>query len=414
MATLIGRLFGLLLGITILLTGMGLLGSLLGLRATEAHFPGWELGLVMSGYFAGFIVGSFLCPVLIRRVGPIRSFAAFAAIVASATLAHALAVNPWSWLALRLVTGTAMVGLYMVTESWLNASLPRPYRVQIFSFYAMLTLVAMAAGQFLFFAVPANGTALFLVAGMLIVAGLIPVTATRLDQPPAVSAPRLPPLDLLRRAPFAVAGTFLSGLTTGAFWGLGAAFAARLGFSPGQIGLFVACTVAGGIVAQWPLGRLSDRVGRPPVMIAAAALGCVFALLLAAATQGPEWPLLIFGFGFGAMALCLYALAVAHMNDVLEPPEVLSATQGLLLATGVGSMLGPLIAGMMFDAAGARGLPLYLAAVLAIFALSGLLYSLRRVMPRPREQSEFVPMVRTSQVALEIVEESRGPQPGGP
>ena len=407
MLPLINRLFGLLLGITVLLTGMGLLGSLLGLRATLAHFPGWELGLVMSGYFAGFIVGSFLCPMLIRRVGPIRSFAAFAAIAASAALAHGLAVNPWSWLALRLITGTAMVGLYIVTESWLNATLPRTHRVRVFGFYVMLTLVAMAIGQSLFLALPATGTALFLVAGMLIVMGLVPVTATRLDQPAAVNAPRLPPMRLLKRAPFAVAATFLSGLTSGAFWGLGAAFATRIGFSPGNVGAFVACAIAGGVLAQWPLGRLSDRFGRRPVLIGAAAVGAVFALFMAAATQGPEWLLLIFAFGFGAMALCLYALAVAHMNDLLEPHEVLSATQGLLLATGIGAALGPLIAGVMFDVAGARGLPFYLATVLAVLALYGIVRSFQRRAPLPADQSEYVPMVRTSQVGLEMVGEPR-------
>ena len=407
MLPLIIRLFGLLLGITILLTGMGLLGSLLGMRATLAHFPGWELGLVMSGYFAGFIVGSFLCPVLIRRVGPIRTFAALAAVAASAALAHGLAVNPWSWLALRLITGTAMVGLYIVTESWLNASLPRHYRVQIFSFYAMLTLAAIGAGQFLFFALPPTGTTLFMVAGMLIVVGLIPVTATRLDQPAAVNAPHLPPLRLLKRAPFAVAATFLSGLASGAFWGLGAAFATRLGFSPGNVGAFVACAVTGGILAQWPLGRLSDRIGRRPVLIGAAAVGAAFALLLAATVRGPEWLILVFAFGFGSMALCLYALSVAHMNDLLEPHEVLSATQGLLLVTGVGSALGPLIAGTMFDVAGTRGLPWYLAAVLGVLALFGIVRSFQRRVPRPAEQSEFVAMVRTSQVGLVMAKTPR-------
>lgn len=405
MLTLVRRLFGLLLGITILLTGMGLLGSLLGVRATLAHFPGWELGLVMSGYFAGFVIGCFLCPVLIRRVGPIRTFAALAAIVASAALAHALAVNPWSWLALRLMTGTAMVGLYMVTESWLNATVPRVYRVRVFGFYVMLTLAALAAGQLLFMVAPATGSTLFLIVGILIVFGLVPVTATRLEQPALVSAPNLPTWRLVRRAPFAVSATFLSGLATGAFWGLGAAFATRIGLSPHGVGAFVACVIAGGVLTQWPLGYLSDRVGRRRVLIGAATAGAIFALLLAPATRGPEWLLLMLALGFGAMTLSLYALAVAHMNDMLEPHEVLAATRGLLLVTGVGSACGPLIAGTLLDVSGARGLPYFLAGVLTVMALFGILRSFQRTVPAPAEQGEFVPMVRTSQVGLEMAEE---------
>ncbi len=399
----IRRLLGLLLGITILVTGMGLLGSLLGVRATLAHFPGWELGVVMSGYFAGFVIGCFVCPVLIRRVGPIRTFAALAAIAASAALAHALAVNPWSWLGLRVLTGTALVGLYMVTESWLNSSVPRAYRVRVFGFYVMLTLVAMAAGQLLFLVAPATGPTLFLVSGMLIVFGLVPVTATRLEQPALVNAPQLPPVRLVRRAPFAIIATFLAGVTTGAFWGMGAAFATRVGMDPHGVGAFVTSVIAGGILAQWPLGYLSDRLGRRRVLIGASAAGAALALLLAAVTRGPEWSLLLIGFGFGAMTLGLYALAVAHMNDLLEPDEVLAATQGLLLMSGVGAACGPILAGLAFDMAGARGLPYCLASSSGLLALFGILRSFRHVVPPPAEQGEFVPMVRTSQVGLEIM-----------
>lgn len=402
MLTLIRRLSGLLLGITILITGMGLLGTLLGVRATMAHYPGWQLGLVMSAYFIGFVLGSFLCPLLIRRVGSIRAFATLAAIVASVTLAHALSINPWWWLALRLIAGTAMVGLYMVTESWLNASLPPMYRSRVFGFYVMLTLVAMAAGQLLLLAAPATGSTLFLIAGMLVILGLVPVTAMRLDQPELASAPHISPWRLMRRAPFALTAAFLSGLATGAFWGLGAAYAARIGLPPSEVGAFVASVIAGGVLAQLPLGRLSDRFGRRPVLIGAATAGAVFALLLAAATQSPPWLLLPFAFGFGAATLSLYALAVAHTNDLLQSHEVLAATQGLLLTVGLGSACGPLIGGVMFDFFGARGLPYYLAAVLSVLVVFGILRSFQRVAPALAEQGEFVPMVRTSQVGLEM------------
>lgn len=405
MLSQIRRLFGLLLGVTILLTGMGLLGSLLGLRATLAHFPGWELGLVMSGYFAGFVVGSFLCPVIIRRVGPIRTFAGLAAVVTSAALAHALAINPWSWLALRLVTGIAMVGLYIVAESWLNATLPREHRVPVFGLYVILSLLAMAIGQLPLLAAPATDSTLFLIAGMIIVTGLIPVTITRLEQPATVSAPNLPPWRLVRRAPFAMLATFLAGLVTGAFWGMGAAFATRIGLSPAGVGAFVASVIGGGVAGQLPLGRLSDHVGRRPVLIGAALSGAAFALLLAASINGPLWLILAFAFGFGASVLCLYALAVAHINDLLEPHEVLAATQGLLLASGGGAALGPLIAGGMFDIAGARGLPYYQAAVLVVMAAIGIVRSFQRALPRANGQGEFVPLFRTSQVGLEMAEE---------
>ncbi|HYW75665.1 MAG TPA: MFS transporter, partial [Gammaproteobacteria bacterium] len=239
----------------------------------------------------------------------------------------------------------------------------------------------------------------------LIVFGLVPVTITRLDQPGAVNTPNLPPWRLVRRAPFAMIATFLAGMVTGSFWGMGAAFATRIGLSPVGVGAFVASVIGGGVIAQLPLGRLSNRMGRRPVLIGAALSGAAFALLMSMSIHGPVWLLLLFAFGFGAASLCLYALAVAHMNDLLDPEEVLAATQGLLLASGGGAALGPLIAGIMFDVVGARGLPYYQAAVLVLLAVIGILRSFQKVAPSLDEQGGFVPLFITSQGGLEVAEE---------
>ena len=76
------RLTALLTGVALLLTGSGLLGTLLAVSGGEAGFGAGTLGLVMSGYFAGFFMGTFFAPSLIGRIGHIRAFAFFAALAA--------------------------------------------------------------------------------------------------------------------------------------------------------------------------------------------------------------------------------------------------------------------------------------------------------------------------------------------
>jgi len=86
--------FTLLLGVTIILAGSGLLGTLLGVRGQIEGMASGTLGIVMSGYFIGYVAGTFLVPKMIRRVGHVRTFAALASLASIATLVHGLYRQP--------------------------------------------------------------------------------------------------------------------------------------------------------------------------------------------------------------------------------------------------------------------------------------------------------------------------------
>ena len=85
------------------------------------HFSEVMIGAMMSGYYAGFIAGTFICPWLIARVGHIRVFAASCAGACAVMLIHALFIQPWIWIALRILYGLCLVHLFTVMESWLNS-----------------------------------------------------------------------------------------------------------------------------------------------------------------------------------------------------------------------------------------------------------------------------------------------------
>ena len=112
--------------------------------------------------------------------------------------------------------------------------------------------------------------------------------------------------------------------------------------------------------------------------------------------------LLASAFVYGGFAFSVYSLSVSHVNDHLAPPEVLQATSGLLLVYGIGATVGPAVVGILMDILGPASLLGYLAAVLALLGLFGL-YRARIGAPIPVEtHAPFVPVVRTSQVALEL------------
>lgn len=393
----------LLSGIGLLLMGLALLGTSLGLRAVQEGFPDAITGLIMASYFAGFIIGSYVCPGLIHRIGPIRTYAALAAIGSVCAFLHALLIFPVAWAILRCIVGICLVGLYMVVESWLNSMVPNQRRGQVFAVYMMVTLGAHALGQFLLLLDPTAQVAAFGIAAAFFSLGLVPVALTRLPQPAPVEAPT--PLHLryfLANAPLSFAGALVAGLVTSSFWALGAVFAIRAGLEPREIVIFMVTLVAGGVVLQWPIGHLSDRYDRRVVLLVVAALGAVASLFAGLSYGlGSAW---LYGsiFVVGGLIFSLYALSVAYLNDRIHTSAVLEASRGILLVFGIGAFLGPMIAGVSMTFVGPAGLLYYAALVLCGFVLYTL-RAIRESTPVPeQERSTFMPMNRTSQAALEL------------
>lgn len=402
MLATVASIYTLLLGIGILLAGSGLLGTLLGLRAEMEAFSGSEIGVVMSAYFVGYVVGSYWCPPLIRRVGHIRAFAAMAALGATAVMIHPLAVNPAAWVILRVITGFCMLGLYMVIESWLNEQVEHHRRGKVFAVYMTTNLVALGIGQFLILPYGAGGTTTFMIAALLITLGLVPVALTDVREPTPVETPKLSVRYLFQISPLGVTGGFISGLGNGAFWGMGAVFGARIGLAPSHIAVFMSALILGGALLQFPIGHLSDRFDRRSVLTVVAFLSAALAALAWLFAGVSEAGLIVAAVLYGGFSFAVYSLSVAHLNDHIQPGEVLEATRGVLLLNGVGAALGPMLAGAAMELWGPRTLPLFWAlsmGALGVFAVA----RMRISAPIPaEEQAEFVPLARTSPMALEM------------
>jgi MFS family permease len=402
MMTLVSSIFSLLFGIGIILIGSGFLGTLLGMRATLENFSEVVTGLVMSAYFLGFIAGAFVCPPLINRVGHIRAFAVMAAVASTAILTHALIIDPWAWAALRLITGICGVGLYMVIESWLNAQASNQQRGRVFALYMTVNMLAMAAGQYLLLLNRVDSFVPFAIIAILYSLGLVPVALTRIKEPQPISTPALRFVYLFAKAPLGVIGTLIAGLLLGAFWGMGAVFAKGIGLHNTWIAAFMSTAVLGGALLQLPIGRLSDTRDRRQILMIVSMAGAVAAVAAFAVAQWLSLALLICIFLFGGFTFPIYALCVAHMNDHLDANEALEGTSGLLLTYGIGATCGPALAGGLMSAFGPPMLLLYFFTLLLVLTVAARHYMRVRPPLPTGEKGEFVPMVRTSQAALEM------------
>ncbi len=395
-------LTALLGGQGVLLVGVGLLGTLVGVRAAMESFGSMQIGLVMAAYYMGYIVGAHYGPGIISGVGHIRSFAAFAALAAVSVLAFGLWVNPWAWFLFRLVNGAAVVGVYMVVESWLIEQTPGVLRGRIFSTYMTTTLVALAAGQALLVTYPAEGGQLFAVATILIMLGLIPIAVTRVKEP-VVQIPAPVALGrLCGLSPLGTTGALVAGVVNGIFWGLTPVFAQRLAMTPGEIALLMGATIMGGALLQYPIGHLSDSHDRRRVLVATSLAGAAAALAAGWIVMKAPGGLPVVAFLYGGLMFSLYGLSVAHTNDHLDAGHSLAATRGLLMIYGVGAFIGPLLGGVAMKVAGPLGLPVVSGAMLVSLAVFGLARMLVRAPPAIADQAPFVPMVRTTPMVLEM------------
>jgi len=392
----------LLSGLALLLVGVGLLGTLLGVRAALASFGNVETGLIMAGYYVGYVAGTLLVPRIVRNVGHVRTFAALAAAAAACSLGFGLAEYPVVWLALRVANGLCVVGLYMVVESWLSEQSAGPARGRIFSVYMMSTLVALGSGQFLLLAGDVSGLVPFALASVLISLGVIPIAVTRVTEPRIELAVSVKLSELMRISPLGTIGALGAGMVNGTFWGMAPVFGQRLALGELQIALLMSATILGGAVLQWPVGHLSDRHDRRTVLIFVSLSTAVVAATVAMIVIHDLPGLVVAAAVYGGLMFSLYGISVAHTNDHLAHGQVLEATRGLLLIYGVGAFCGPLLGGIAMELAGPVGLPALSATTAAALALYGAYRMTRRAPPPLAQQSEFVPLVRTSPVVLEM------------
>ncbi len=405
MLPLIIPIGALLAGVSLLLLGSGLLNTLLALRGGLEAYADNTMGFIMSGYFIGFIVGTFIALPLIHRIGHIRSFAFCAAVVSCSVLLHELFVNPYVWMALRIMTGSMLVILYTVIESWLSSQTPSLQRGRVFAVYMIVNLVSLTiAQQLLRLDSPAAFT-LFAISAMLISISLVPVTWTRLSQPIVNDITRLSFRSLYKTAPVAVAGGALSGLSMGAFWGMAAVYAGRVGFDSHNVANFMSCAILGGAALQYPLGRYSDSHDRRKVLALVAVCAGLAALLLVFIPQGDKRLMLAIAV-YGGLAFAVYPLAIAHLNDHLETKNILAGCSALLLMHAIGAAVGPAIAGQLMALIDHNALPLYFAIIQFSLALFTLWKIRQQQKDSPTDSAvHFVPMVRTTPTALEMLPE---------
>lgn len=342
----------LIAAIVILQAAQGLMGVQLPLAMHADGLKEAAIGFVGAMYSAGFMAGAWFGPTMLARVGHIRVFAASASIVSASTLMLFAASDPISWGVLRGIMGGAIALVFVAVDSWMSAAVTREERGGAMGVYQVLTKAALMIGPFLAFGMPMDAAAPLMIAGALQALAVTPVALTTQAQP---EPPRAQPLAVREQfdvAPAAVTAAFFSGFINAGVMTLAPLYAQAF-YGIGPAATFMAAAWFGSLVLQYPAGRLSDRVDRRMVIAALAALAAVSAIALAVVGQRlPFWAAAaLFGL-WGAGGLSFYGIATAHMADRAEPSRMAQAASGLLFVWATGSIVGPLVLGVVVQAGG--------------------------------------------------------------
>jgi len=347
--------WALFLGIALIMLGNGLQGSLLSLRASFEGFDTNTVGLVMTGYFVGFLGGSIVTPKVLLKVGHVRTFAALASLASTAVLAHILWIDPFGWFLMRLVTGFAYAGLYVVAECWLNDRATNETRGQLLSIYMVVMFVGVALGQLLLNVSNPYGHVLFILVSILVSIALIPILLSASPAPEFIEPESMALRELYRVSPLGMFGALATGLAHGAIFSMGAIYAQSRGFNLTEISIFMGVITLGAIIMQWPIGALSDRFDRRLVLTVVTTLAAGVAFLSIPVSN--HWPtgLYILVALFGGLSLPMYSLCIAHTNDHLRPHQMVSASSSLVMMGGIGACFGPLGASFLMNSLGPDG-----------------------------------------------------------
>jgi len=397
--------WALFIGLLLLMIGNGLQGTLLGLRGALEGFDASIMAWVMSAYFAGFMIGSRLAPGMIQRVGHVRVFAALASMISAGFILYAAVPDPIAWAAMRFVVGFCFSGVYVVCESWLNDASTNETRGKTLSLYMITQMVGIISAQGIVNFADAGSYALFVVMSVLVSISFAPILLSATPAPVFQGTKPMTLRQLYETSPLGCIGMFFMGAVFAGMFGMAAVFGSEKGLSVADITLFVAVIYFGGMVLQYPVGWLSDRMDRRRLITFVCLLAAI-TMIPAALFGGNFIMLMIGGFVLGGLSNPLYSLLIAYTADYLQPEDMAAASGGLMFINGGGAVLGPFIVGWMMTTLGADFYFVFMGVNFAIIAAYGFYRMTRRAAPSVEDTSAYAYVgPQASPVAVEVAQE---------
>jgi MFS family permease len=379
----------------------------LGIRGAIEGFTTFQISVVMSAYFAGFLFGSHLAPTMIRKVGHVRVFAALGSLISAVLVIYPVAPDWVAWSLLRVLIGFCFSGIYITAESWLNNAATNETRGQALSAYMIVQMLGIIASQALVNVADPSGFTLFVIPSVLVSLAFMPLLLAPTPAPDFQTTRGLSFRALFRISPLGCAGMLLTGGVFSAMFGMASVWGAMKGLSVRDISLFVGALYVGGLVLQYPVGWVSDRMDRRKLIMGLSVVAAV-TMLLASVLELPFVLYLVVALLLGGITNPVYALLIAYTNDFLKSEDMAAASAGMIFLNGFGAIFGPLVTGWIMGQVGAGGFFLFIGLLYAALAAYALWRMTRRAAPQGAGQSAFLVPTASPVAAAAVIDQKRG------
>ena len=392
------KTWALFFGFAIISLAHGLQGTLIGVRAVSEGFSFVSIGFIVAGYYVGYLSGSIIIPILLKRVGHIRVFAALASLASIAILLHTVFIQPQMWFFIRILTGISLSGIYVIMESWLNDKSTNKTRGKILSIYMIVTFSFLGLGQLLLNLSDPAQVDLFILVSILLSFALLPILLSNTEAPNTSDPKSISLKELFIISPLGFVGAIITGLAHSAILGYGAVFAAAKGLGLFEISIFMVIVSSFGAIFQWPVGYISDKVDRRIVLIGVTFIASGLSLFIVASSYISLVIFFLLLAIYAGMSLPMYSLTIAHTNDYLQQNEIVAASATIAILVGLGAICGPIIASFFMNIIGPDGFFIYLFIVHGLLGLFGLYRIAKRAKPTDLE-SQYTPLPRNISAA---------------
>ncbi len=398
MIRLLRSLLSPIISIALLMFGMGFFMSFLSLSLNQQGYADRIVGYIQAAFFFGVMIGALYVERLIRRIGHIRAYATFGSICGASVLMQGIIPSFWVWMAARFFTGLSSAGIWICIESWLMEMSTTQTRGRVLAVYMIAFYFSQASGQFILDWVDQTSLIPFLVAGLLAMISVVPVSLTRYPSP-VVTEPTIPNIfHIFSISPLGVSGCFLAGWLLSGIYSFTPIFARDMGLS---VPLVMSVTIMGGMVLQWPIGKLSDIFDRRTILVLASLILVIPSFLIFLFPHQESF-VLVFSFLLGGLSFTLYPLSITQVCDHFEAHNITAITGILLLAYGAGSSTGPLLAPLFIQPFGSEFLYIYLSLISLLLAAIGMASILFGKAIPQEEQQEYVPLPSSGTAAFEL------------
>ena len=345
--------------ITVFGFALGQMFPLLSLLLESRGYSDDVIGLNAAMSPAGILLASVVIPPLARRFGA-RNLALSAAFASALIIiGYKLFPSLGAWFVLRLLQGTTISTLFVLSEVWIVRYASGRHRGKIVSAYASVLAASFGAGPALIAWIGIEGWRPFIIGAAVLIAAMVPLSLVRENRNEIHGSEKQSLLKFAPRAPFLLVAVAVFAIFDVATLSLLPVYAIRIGLDIAVAASILTVLIAGNVVLQFPIGWLADVLPKWSVMAGCALVTAVLCFAMPA-SMGTAWmwPLLLV---VGAAGYGVYTVALSDLGDRFTGDELVQGSAAFATMWGAGALIGALAGGWTMAAFGPHGLPAMLA-----------------------------------------------------